>query len=56
MSIGDFQGGELCVEESAESVVHIDTRHRVACIDGRYPHWAAFLNRNRPRTGHFRSI
>ena len=39
ISLGDFSGGELCIEESPSSVVVIDTRHRIACIDGRFVHW-----------------
>jgi hypothetical protein len=39
MGLGDYQGGELCVESSAREVTQIDTRGRLAKMDGRYPHW-----------------
>ena len=42
MSVGDFEsGGELCVEESPCLVRALDTRNRLVCIDGRYPHWVS---------------
>ena len=42
LSLGDFTqggGGELCVEESAMQVAVVDTRGKVAKVDGRFPHW-----------------
>ena len=39
VSLGDFHGGELCIEEDPDSVAIIDTRNRIACIDGRFVHW-----------------
>ena len=41
LSLGAFtSGGELCVEDEDERTVHlVETRGRLACIDGRYPHW-----------------
>ena len=39
VALGDFHGGELCIEEDPLSVAVIDTRNRIACIDGRYVHW-----------------
>jgi len=43
LSLGDFAegGGKLCVEESAFAVRAIDTRARLACLDGRFPHWVS---------------
>ena len=43
MALGDFSagGGALCVEVSAREVAHVDTRGRLARVDGRYPHWVA---------------
>ena len=38
VSLGDFSGGELCVEEDS-SVAVLDTRNRIARIDGRRMHW-----------------
>ncbi|CAK0824798.1 unnamed protein product [Prorocentrum cordatum] len=40
-SLGDFEGGgELCVEgDQPEQVFVVDTRNRMARIDGRYVHW-----------------
>ena len=42
LSLGDFTqggGGELCVEESAMQVAVVDTRGKLAKVDGRFPHW-----------------
>jgi hypothetical protein len=41
MSCGPFsQGGDLCVETpSGDGVWAVCTRDRVACVDGRFPHW-----------------
>ena len=41
MSLGDFDGGALCVESSPGEVSVVDTRARAAKVDGRYPHWVA---------------
>jgi len=39
-SLGDFQGGELCVEENeGRQIKVVDTRRRLAKVDGRYVHW-----------------
>ena len=40
-SFGDFEpgSGELCVEASPSEVVRIDTKNRMACMDGRFVHW-----------------
>jgi hypothetical protein len=49
LSMGDFKapGGALCVEISAREVGHVDTRHRLGKVDGRYPHWVAPYEGNR---------
>lgn len=40
IALGDFHsGGELCIEASPMDVVLVDTRNRLAKVDGRYPHW-----------------
>lgn len=44
VSLGDFDGGQLCVEdgccESGQRTVHVvNTRNRVARVDGRHVHW-----------------
>ena len=41
VALGDFeQGGQLCVEsEQGKSVEIIDTKHRIAKLDGRNVHW-----------------
>jgi len=40
LALGEFQGGgALCVESSAREVAHVDTRHRLGKVDGRFPHW-----------------
>eukprot|EP00930_Biecheleria_cincta_P086656 TRINITY_DN75915_c0_g1_i1.p1 TRINITY_DN75915_c0_g1~~TRINITY_DN75915_c0_g1_i1.p1 ORF type:complete len:412 (+),score=65.80 TRINITY_DN75915_c0_g1_i1:109-1344(+) len=40
LSLGDFHsGGELCVEASHEEVLVVDTKAKLAKVDGRFPHW-----------------
>ncbi|KAL3935857.1 MAG: hypothetical protein SGBAC_008712 [Bacillariaceae sp.] len=41
LSMGDFNegGGKIAVECSATLVAEIDTRNRLAKVDGRFPHW-----------------
>ena len=41
LSLGEFAPGtgELCVEASPTEVVCIDTRNKMACMDGRFVHW-----------------
>lgn len=40
ISLGEFTGGELCVEGDSPDEVHIVSTHdRVARVDGRYVHW-----------------
>ena len=39
VALGDFQGGELCVQEETASFAVVNTRNRIAKIDGRYLHW-----------------
>mmetsp|Transcript_1850 Transcript_1850/g.4887 ORF Transcript_1850/g.4887 Transcript_1850/m.4887 type:complete len:526 (+) Transcript_1850:147-1724(+) len=45
LSLGDFtprdRGGKLCVECSATQVAEIDTRGRLAKVDGRFCHWVS---------------
>jgi len=44
-----LRGGELCIEsEIAEGgeVVVVDTHHRLARVDGRYPHWVRGYDNN----------
>lgn len=42
ISLGEFSGGgRLCVEASANEVLCADTQGKLACIDGRYPHWVS---------------
>lgn len=42
LAVGDFAGGgELCIEEAADRVRVVDTRNRLACVDGRFPHWVS---------------
>ena len=49
LALGDFvaPGGALCVEISAREVAHVDTRHRLGKVDGRFPHWVAQYEGNR---------
>lgn len=40
LALGAFHGGELCVEEAGGRVVHVvETRGRIARVDGRHVHW-----------------
>ena len=41
ISLGDFEGGELCVECEPDTIAVINTKGRAAKVDGRYPHWVA---------------
>ena len=43
ISVGEYSedGGQLCVECSATVVAHVDTRGKLAKIDGRFPHWVS---------------
>jgi len=43
LSVGAYTegGGQLCVECSATVVAAVDTRGRLARIDGRFPHWVS---------------
>ena len=50
LALGDFTGGEICVESDALEVTQVETRRRLGKIDGRYPHWVA------PHTGERYSI
>ena len=53
ISVGDFQGGgELCVEEAGGcSVAIVRTHNRLACIDGRFPHWVSGYDHNDDGSG-----
>ncbi|EOD29387.1 hypothetical protein EMIHUDRAFT_204041 [Emiliania huxleyi CCMP1516] len=50
LALGDFTGGEICVESDALEVTQVETRRRLGKIDGRFPHWVA------PHTGERYSI
>ena len=41
LSLGDFTGGKLCVECSPTQVAHIDTKGKIAKVDGRFCHWVS---------------
>jgi len=43
LSLGEFTdgGGKLCVECSPTEVAEIDTRGKLAKVDGRFPHWVS---------------
>merc|ERR1712194_497973 len=43
LSMGDFTdgGGKLCVECSPTEVAEIDTRGKLAKVDGRFCHWVS---------------
>ena len=41
LSLGEFEGGCLCVEASPTEVVVAETKGRPAKVDGRYVHWVA---------------
>ena len=41
LSLGDFTEGTGCVavEMSPRVVAHVNTKHRLGKVEGRYPHW-----------------
>ena len=50
MALGDFRnieaqdhvprrGGALCVESGPMEVTYVDTKGKMAKVDGRFPHW-----------------
>jgi hypothetical protein len=39
VSLGDFEGGELCVDGGELGLYVVETRGRVAKVDGRHVHW-----------------
>ena len=40
VALGDFRcGGELCIESGPLEVVVVNTKNRIARVDGRFPHW-----------------
>ena len=41
ISLGDFDGGQLCVESGPGEVLLVNTHSHAAKIDGRFPHWVA---------------
>mmetsp|Transcript_33751 Transcript_33751/g.67276 ORF Transcript_33751/g.67276 Transcript_33751/m.67276 type:complete len:220 (-) Transcript_33751:178-837(-) len=41
LSLGNFEGGQLCMESAPGEVSVIDTHNRAAKVDGRFPHWVA---------------
>ena len=41
VSLGEFEGGKLCIEAGPGEVSVVDTRNRAAKVDGRFPHWVA---------------
>ena len=41
LSLGNFEGGALCVESAPDEVSVVDTRGKPAKVDGRFPHWVA---------------
>ena len=41
VALGDFEGGELCVESAdGDAIEVVETRGAVASVDGRRVHWA----------------
>mmetsp|Transcript_7743 Transcript_7743/g.28352 ORF Transcript_7743/g.28352 Transcript_7743/m.28352 type:complete len:528 (+) Transcript_7743:142-1725(+) len=50
ISIGNFEGGGICVENTPFEVAEVDTRRKFGKVDGRFPHWVA------PYTGERYSI
>lgn len=41
LSLGDFDGGGVCVEAAPCEVVEVDTQNKFGRVDGRWPHWVA---------------
>jgi len=50
LALGNFDGGQICVESTPFEVVEMDTHNRIGKIDGRFPHWVA------PHTGERYSV
>ena len=38
-AVGEYEGGELCVDEGPRRLAGVETRNRVARVDGRRVHW-----------------
>ena len=50
ISLGDFEGGQLVVEcDDYKSINVIDTRNRIAAVDGRYVHWVRGFSPDKER-------
>eukprot|EP00927_Polykrikos_kofoidii_P045147 TRINITY_DN39035_c0_g1_i1.p1 TRINITY_DN39035_c0_g1~~TRINITY_DN39035_c0_g1_i1.p1 ORF type:complete len:278 (+),score=39.07 TRINITY_DN39035_c0_g1_i1:101-934(+) len=58
LSVGEFDvgGGELCIEEDPFTVRAFDTRGRLVCVDGRFPHWVSGYTGERYSIIFFRSV
>lgn len=41
ISVGDFEGGGVCVESTPFEIVEVETHDKLGKIDGRFPHWVA---------------
>jgi hypothetical protein len=41
LGLGEYSGGELCIESGSCEVSRINTRGALVKVDGRYPHWVA---------------
>jgi len=41
VSLGAFEGGQLCIESAPDEVSVVNTHGRAAKVDGRFPHWVA---------------
>lgn len=41
LSLGEFEGGRICVESTPHEVIEVNTRYRFGKIDGRFPHWVS---------------
>ena len=39
LSLGNFTGGGICVEDDFDTVAVCDSHNRFAKVDGRFPHW-----------------
>ena len=54
LALGNFDDGTggVCVEADAFTVAHVNTKGRLAKVDGRYPHWVApYTYHNLPEGG-----
>ena len=57
ISFGDFEGGGcIAVESGPKEVTHVSTYHRLALVDGRFPHWVTKYTGERYSIIYYRTV